>query len=118
MAYSDVQARTLKVIILSQLLIEANDDIKNTDMYKGKLKVFGRQYINQLGNAIKQTDAVYGAQPEVYHNILNNIEQLCEKLAKCDVHDLVMINQIHKHYSEHKEDWNAMFEVELEKLKS
>jgi|TARA_Y100000310_G_C20704425_1_gene834118 hypothetical protein len=115
---SDTQAKTLKVIILSQLLIEANDDIKDTNMYKGKLKVFGKQYINQLGRAIKQTDAVYNAQPEMYHNVLKNIEELCEKLAQCDVHDMVMINQIHQHYSNHREDWESFFKVELEELNS
>lgn len=116
MTTNELQFKTLKVIVLSQLLIEANDDIKNTDMYKGKLKVLGKQYMNQLGNAIRQTDAVYSAQPEIYHNVLNNIEQLCETLANCDVQDLLMINQIHQHYSQHKEDWESFFNVELEKL--
>lgn len=113
---TSTQMKALKVIVLSQLLIEANDEIKETPLYKGKLKVFGKQYINQLGLAIKQTDATYKADPEMHTNMLKNIEQLCKKIADADVYEMVMINQIHDHYKNNKEDWDSLFNVELDKI--
>lgn len=118
MSKQELIHKGLKVVLLSQLLIEANDDIKGTTMYKGKLKVFGRQFINQLASAIKQTDAVYQEDPQIFLTTTKNLEQLVEKLATHSTHELVMINQIHEHYKENTEDWNNMFGVQLEKINS
>ena len=85
-------------------------------MYKGNLKKFGKQYINQLGHAIKQSDEVYKANPTIWTNLFNNIEELTEKLATLDLKGLVMVNQIQEHYKNHQEDWDNFFEVELEQL--
>lgn len=115
---STLKDKTLKVIILSQLLIEANDDIKLTPIYKGKLKVFGKQYINQLGLAIKQMDTVYQADPEMMTNVMANFEQLAETLVNLDVHGMVMINQIYQHYKDNREEWIKKFKVEVKKLDS
>lgn len=117
MSKVDLQKKMLKVIILSQLCIEANDDISNSNMYKGKMKIFGRQYINQLGTAIKQTHEVYKANPTIFTNLLNNIDELVTKIADADPKGLVMINQIHEHYKNNMEDWDNMFSVELQNLK-
>lgn len=116
MTHQELKFKSLKVILLSQLLIEANDDIKGSTLYKGKLKVFGKQYINQLGTAIRQTDAIYEENATMYTNLTKNLEQLVEKLTHCSTQDLVMINQIHEHYKDNKTDWDSVFGVEMQAL--
>jgi len=41
MTTNDLQQKALKVVILSQLLVEAMDDVRGTDMYKAKVKLYG-----------------------------------------------------------------------------
>lgn len=110
---TELQIKSLKVILLSQLLIEANDDIKGSTLYKGKLKVFGKQYINQLGTAIKQTQAMHEADAVMYTNFMRNLEELVEKLATCSTDELVMIHKIHDQYKNNKAEWNEKFNIEL-----
>lgn len=114
---ADLQQKSLKVIMLSQLLVEAMDDIKGTDLYKAKVKIHGRTLNNLLGPIIRQTKSINEADPEMAMNIYNNIDRLMEKIAGLDLTGLLMVNQIHDHYSQHPDDWENFFQLELEKLK-
>tara|TARA_R110002012_G_scaffold321174_1_gene547890 strand:+ start:2487 stop:2852 length:366 start_codon:yes stop_codon:yes gene_type:complete len=110
------QQKLLKVIMLSQLLVEAIDDIKHLPQYRSKVKIHGKTLINLLGPYIKQTKEVNNADPEMANNIYNSIEDLIQKIGNIDLTGIVMINQIHDHYKQFPEDWNEFFKVELQKL--
>lgn len=113
---NDIQIKALKVVLLSQLLVEAMDDIKHTTMYKAKVKQFGNTFANLLRGAIKQNDEVYKADPEMATNLFNELDGLVEKLATLDVVGLTMIKQIHDEYSKNPEDWDNCFNLEMTKL--
>jgi len=111
-----LQQKGLKVVILSQLLVEAMEDVRDTTMYKGKVKQFGNNFANLLKMAIKQNDAVYMVNPEIATNLYNELDGLVDKLAGLDIHGLIMIKQMYDHYSENKEDWESCFNLELTEL--
>lgn len=114
---TETQHKGLKVVILSQLLVEAMDDIRGTTLYKAKVKQHGNILCNLLNSIARQSDNVYEENPELVTNIYNNLDNLVKNIAKLDMQSLIMLNQIHEHYSKNQEDWDAMFNVELVKLK-
>lgn len=116
MESNNLQQKGLKVVLLSQLLMEAMDDVKGTDMYKGNLKKFGNTFCNLLNAVVKQNDAVYKEHPTMATNLYNELDGLVEKLATQDIHGLVMIKQIHDVYSKNPADWDSCFNLELTEL--
>lgn len=106
----------LKVVLLTQLLVEAMDDIKGTTLHKGKVKQYGNILTTLLKNALKQSDNVYKADPEMTTNLFNELDALVENLATIDVVGLVMVKQIYDHYKVNPEDWENTFKLELTKL--
>ena len=113
---SDTTHKGLKVILFSQLLVEAIDDVKGTTLYQFKTKQLLNSVERFLKDYIKQNDEVYKANPEMATNLFNQLDELVEKLALRDVVELVMINQIHSHYSHNKNDWDNLFSIEMTKL--
>ncbi|WP_456867598.1 hypothetical protein [Galbibacter sp. BG1] len=114
----ELQQKILKMLFYAQLLIEANDDLRGTDFYKGKVK----QHANVLTNALnkelsRQLKAIHEADPEMYINIMNNIDELLENMGRAELGDMVMVNQIFEHYKNNREDWNNLFQLELQKVK-
>lgn len=113
----DLKLKSLKVILFSQLLVEAMDDIRNSTLYKGKVKQHANTLSNILTPMLKfQVDEVYKTDPELTTNLFNQLDGLIKKLAEMNVVSLTMINQIHDHYSKHPEDWENFFALEMEKL--
>lgn len=112
----ETQQKCLKVIMLSQLLVECIDDISGTTLYKQNVKNQGNRFIKTLKPYLKQTAEINKANPEMANNVYNNVEQLISKLGQTDLTGLIMINQIYDHYSQFPKDWEQFFEVELEKL--
>ena len=113
----DLQIKTLKLLLLAELTVEAMDDIKGTYLYKGKLKQHGNIMLNVLNPMLhKQLVNVYNEDPELTTNLFNNLDGLMKKLATMNVVDLTMINQIHDHYSKNPEDWQNTYNIEFDKL--
>ena len=113
---SDNTHNALKVILFSQLLVEAIDDVKGTSLYKYKTKQILNNVEKFLKDNIKQNDNVYDEDPEMATNLFNNLDALIGKLANRNIVQMVMINQIHDHYSKHPEDWDNFFTIEMTKL--
>lgn len=112
----DLQLKGLKVIVFSQLLAEAIDDIKGTSLYKQNTKNQCNKLAAMLKGAIKQNDAVYFEDPEIATNVYNEIDGLVNKMAGQDIMSLIMIKQIHDHYSKFPKDWESFFQLEMTKL--
>ena len=112
----DLQHNALKVVLFSQLLLEAMDDVKGTRLYKSKIKQYGNTFINLMKHAYNQTGDVYNVDPETTINLFRELDSLVIKLANCGINELLMINQIHDHYKDNPEDWNNCFNLELQKL--
>ena len=94
----------LKTVLLSQLLLEANEEIVATNRYKQNLK----QQINRTNNILEpivreEFDSVYKTDPEMTTNILNKIESLVDKIASYQIEELVMLESIVDKYENNKE---------------
>ena len=99
-----IQLNYLKSVILSQLLLEANDQLKLTKQYKLNVK----NQINKLDKMLEdivreEYDTIYKTDPEMTTNILNKIESLVEKLKTSSIDELVMIDSVIDKYKENKE---------------
>tara|TARA_B110000037_G_scaffold35024_1_gene42606 strand:- start:567 stop:935 length:369 start_codon:yes stop_codon:yes gene_type:complete len=98
------QVTYLKSIILSQLLLEANESLVNTNVYKQSLK----QQINRMNGILEpivrqEFDGVYNSDPEMTTNILNKIESLVDKISSYQIEELVILEAVVDKYENNKE---------------
>ena len=98
------QITYLKSIILSQLLLEANESLFNTNVYKQSLK----QQINRMNGILEpivrqEFDGVYNSDPEMTTNILNKIESLVDKISSYQIEELVILEAVVEKYENNKE---------------
>ena len=110
----DIKLNSLKVILLSQLLVEAIDEVRTTNLYSGKIK----QHANTLANILtpmlkKQLSGVYNEDPELTTNLFNQIDLFIEKIAKLNIVDFAMINQIVDMYKNNPEAAQEKFNLNL-----
>ena len=98
------QVTYLKSIILSQLLLEANESLVNTNVYKQSLK----QQINRMNGILEpivrqEFDGVYNSDPEMTTNILNKIDSIVSKIASYQIEELVILEAVVEKYENNKE---------------
>lgn len=99
-----IQLEYLKQVILSQLLLECNENLRFTVQYKQQIK----NRINSLNKDLESVvfeeyTKVYKTDPEITTNILNAIEDLVAKLSTSTLDELIMINAVVDKYNENKE---------------
>lgn len=111
------QSNYVKSILLGQLLLEANDQLKGTNRYKQNVKNQLNK-LNQLLEPIEKEefDKIYDADPEMVTNILNKIESLIDKIKSSSIEDLVIIDAIIDKYMENKEWFENHVDAEFLKL--
>jgi hypothetical protein len=105
MKMNDTQLNYLKSVLLSQLLLEANDQLKMTKQYKLNVK----NQINKLNTMLEDVvreefNNLYNTDPTIVTNILNRIESLVDKIKGSSIDELVMIEAVIDKYQENK-DW-------------
>ena len=107
---------SLGVVIYGQLIIEAMYKIKDTPLYRAKVKEHGNILLTLLNKYNSEADRISAVNEQRTTDLYREMEQLVKKIAKKNIVDLVMINQIHDTYSEFPEDWNNLFELQFKKL--
>lgn len=108
----DLKLNSLKVVLLSQLLVEAMDTIKGTELYKGKVKQHGNILLNVLNPMLKnQVTSIHNTNPGFTNNIFNNVDELVTKIAKFNVADITMLNQMADVYLKDPKLWQDYFEL-------
>jgi len=112
-----IQQEYLKSIILSQLLLEANESLYYTKQYKGKFKY----KLNSLNldleeNVRNEFKIIYNTDPETTTNILKSIEEIVKKLQTSSLDELVFINAVIDKYKENSEWFKEYGETEFLKL--
>ena len=112
-----IQQEYLKSIILSQLLLEANESLYFTKQYKGKFKY----KLNSLNadleeNAANEYKIIYNTDPETTTNILRSIMEIVSKLQTSSLDELVFMNAVIDKYKENKEWFKEYGETEFLKL--
>lgn len=113
-----LENKSLTAIVSSQLTVELIEELQGTSMYKQNIKNLGNRFINALEPNLRQYANVYQVDQELAMNMSKEMETLIKKIAKCDVREITMINQIHDYYKEHQEEWDDLFDVELTKINS
>lgn len=112
-----IQLEYLKQVILSQLLLECNENLRFTVQYKQQIK----NRINLLNKDLesvvfKEYTNVYKTDPEMTTNILNKIESLVTKLTTCNLDELIMIDAVIDKYNDNKEWFKEYAETEFLKI--
>jgi hypothetical protein len=112
-----MQLNYLKTVLLSQLLLEANEGLRLTKQYKQNVK----QQINKLNTMLEEVvreefNTVYNTDPEMVTNILNKIEELIDKIKGSSIDELVMINSVVDKYQENKDWFKEHAEAEFLKI--
>ena len=103
-AITNEQVSYLKSVLLSQLLLEANEELVNTDKYKQSLKQqLGRVNSILLPIVIEEFNGIYNSDPEMTTNILNKIEAIVGKICKYQIEELVILEAIVGKYENNKE---------------
>ena len=117
MEINTVQQEYLKSVLLSQLLLESNENLAFTKQYKRQVK----QKINSLNKDLEEIvrsefKIIYNTDPETTTNILRNIEEIIEKLQTQSLDELLFINAIIDKYRENKEWFVKYGETEFLRL--
>ena len=99
-----IQLEYLKSVLLSQLLLEANESLIFTTQYRQTIK----NLINRLNKELEQVvfeeyTKIYKTDPEITTNILNSIDNIITKLQTSTIDELVMIDAVIDKYKQNKE---------------
>lgn len=89
------QASSYMVLVLvTTLLMDKLDDLKNTNIWSGKLKVAGDQFRIQAERLLRQElHKHFGKNEELSQNIMNNFEEFLEKFSKIEPMEIFLVNQ-------------------------
>lgn len=89
------QASSYMVLVLvTTLLMDKLDDLKNTNIWSGKLKVAGDQFRIQAERLLRQElHKHFGKNEELSQNIMDNFEELLEKFSKIEPMMIFLVNQ-------------------------
>ena len=89
------QASSYMVLILvTTLLMDKLDDLKNTNIWSRKLKVAGDQFRIQAERLLRQElHKHFGKNEELSQNIMNNFEEFLEKFSKIEPMGIFLVNQ-------------------------
>jgi len=112
-----IQLEYLKQVILSQLLLECNENLRFTTQYRQQLKHRINSINKDLESVVfKEYTNVYKTHPEMTTNILNKIESLVTKLTTSSIDELIMINAVIDKYNDNKEWFKEYAETEFLKI--
>jgi len=114
---SDKHLNYLKCVLISQLLLEANDDLKGSKAFKQNVK-YQVSKTNQILEQVYQEgfNTVYHNNPEMCINVLNKIDGLIHKIKKATIDELVMIDALVDQYFNNKEEINETQTTEFTKI--
>jgi len=114
---SDKHLNYLKCVLISQLLLEANDDLKGSKAFKQSVK-YQVGKTNQILEQVYQEgfNTVYHNNPEMCLNVLNKIDGLIHKIKTATIDELVMIDALVDQYFNNKKKINKTQTTEFTKI--
>ena len=114
---SDKHLNYLKCVLISQLLLEANDDLKGSKAFKQNVK-YQVGKTSQILEKVYQEgfNTVYHNNPEMCLNVLNKIDGLIHKIKTATIDELVMIDALIDQYFNNKEEINETQTAEFTKI--
>jgi len=114
---SDKHLNYLKCVLISQLLLEANDDLKGSKAFKQSVK-YQVGKTNQILEQVYQEgfNTVYHNNPEMCLNVLNKIDGLIHKIKTATIDELVIIDALVDQYFNNKKEINKTQTTEFTKI--
>jgi len=107
----------LKCVLISQLLLEANDDLKGSVGFKQNVKLQVNKTSKLLEGIYQEGfNTVYNNNTEMCTNVLNKIDSLTHKIKVATIDELVMIDALVDNYFQNKEEHNKNQTAEFTKL--
>ena len=114
---NDRHLNYLKSVMLSQLLLEANDELRGSKAFKQNVKLQVNKTSKMLESIYQEGyNIVYHNNPEMCTNVLNKIDGLIHKIKSASIDELVMIDAVVDNYFENKEELIKTQTAEFEKL--
>ena len=92
---NETQLNYLKMVLISQLLLESNEQLRLTKQFKLDIKNQINKLNVMLENVVrKEFDTIYSTDPEMVTNILNKIENLIDKIKGSSIDELILIDAV------------------------
>lgn len=114
---NDTQLNYLKTVMLSQLLLESNEQLRLTTQYKQNIKNQIKKLDLMLEDVVREEfNNLYDTDPTMVTNILNRIESLVDKIKGSSIDELVMIEAVVDKYQENKEWFQEHASAEFLKI--
>ena len=107
----------LKSVLIAQLLLEANDELKGSEAFKQNIK-YQVGKTNKLLEQVYQQgfNTIYYNNPEMCTNVLNKIDNLIHKIKVASIDELVIIDALVDQYFKNKEEINETQTAEFTKI--
>ena len=114
---NDKHLNYLKSVLIAQLLLEANDELKGSKAFRQNIK-YQVGKTNKLLEEVYQEgfNTVYHNNPEMCINVLNKIDGLIHKIKTATIDELVMIDALVDKYFENKDEINETETAEFTKI--
>ena len=114
---NETQLHYLKSVLMSQLLLEANEGLRLTTQFKQNVK----QQINKLNVMLEDVvreeyNNLYSTDPVMVTNIMNRIDSLIDKIKGANIDELVMMEAVIDKYQENKDWFKEHAEAEFLKI--
>lgn len=107
----------LKSVLIAQLLLEANDELKGSEAFRQNIK-YQVGKTNKLLEQVYQEgfNTIYYNNPEMCTNVLNKIDSLIHKIKVASIDELVIIDALVDQYFKNKEEINETQTAEFTKI--
>jgi len=107
----------LKSVLMAQLLLEANDELKGSEAFRQNIK-YQVGKTNKLLEEVYQQgfNTIYYNNPEMCTNVLNKIDNLIHKIKVASIDELVIIDALVDQYFKNKEEINETQTAEFTKI--
>ena len=107
----------LKSVLIAQLLLEANDELKGSEAFRQNIK-YQVGKTNKLLEQVYQEgfNTIYYNNPEMCTNVLNKIDSLIHKIKIASIDELVIIDALVDQYFKNKEEINETQNAEFTKI--
>jgi len=107
----------LKSVLIAQLLLEANDELKGSKAFRQNIK-YQVGKTNKLLEEVYQEgfNTVYYNNPEFCTNVLNKLDGLFDKIKTATIDELVMIDALIDQYYKDQDTINEEQKVEFTKI--
>ena len=114
---SDKHLNYLKSVLIAQLLLEANDELKGSKAFRQNIKYQVGKTNKLLEEVYREGfNTVYHNNPEMCINVLNKIDGLIHKIKTATIDELVMIDALVDKYFENKDEINEIETAEFTKI--